>query len=90
MLSTILYLELESRIYVSESFLIFKKIVNLIWLIFTVFYYNLGKDEFELEWNDEVDEYNPADFGIQLVSHPMNYTDSQFDKELLYEFLWYL
>ena len=42
-----------------------------------------GKDEFELEWNDEVDEYNPADFGIQLVSHPMNYTDSQFDKELL-------
>merc|ERR1719420_239933 len=30
---------------------------------------DLRKDEFELEWNDEVDEYNPADFGIQLVSH---------------------
>ena len=34
-------------------------------------------------WDEEEEQYNPDKYGIKLISHPMNYTDTQFDKELL-------
>ena len=39
--------------------------------------------DYDPEWGEEDETYNPAKYGIQLISHPMNYTDTQFDKELL-------
>jgi len=44
---------------------------------------DIEKDEFDLDWDEEENEYNPDKYGIKLISHPMNYTESQFDKELL-------
>ena len=39
--------------------------------------------DYDPDWGEEDETYNPAKYGIQLISHPMNYTDTQFDKELL-------
>ena len=39
--------------------------------------------DYDPEWGEDDETYNPAKYGIKLISHPMNYTDTQFDKELL-------
>ena len=44
---------------------------------------SLEKDDFDLDWDDSGDNYNPDKYGIKLINHPMNYTEKQFDKELL-------
>ena len=43
------------------------------------------KDEFDLwdEDDDSGDQTDPDKYGIKLINHPMNYTEKQFDKELL-------
>ena len=39
--------------------------------------------DYDPEWGEDDETYNPARYGIKLINHPMNYTDTQFDKELL-------
>ena len=45
--------------------------------------YILGEDDFSFDWDDNGDKFDPGKYGIRLINHPMNYTDSQLDKELL-------
>ena len=39
--------------------------------------------DFDTDWDEAEDKYDPSQYGIKLVSHPMNYTETQLDKELM-------
>jgi len=43
-----------------------------------------AKDEdFDTDWDEAEEKYDPSKYGIKLISHPMNYTETQLDKELI-------
>ena len=42
-----------------------------------------AEEDFETDWDEAEEKYNPSKYGIKLISHPMNYTDTQLDKELM-------
>ena len=40
-------------------------------------------NDFETDWDEAEEKYDQSKYGIKLISHPMNYTETQLDKELM-------
>jgi len=40
-------------------------------------------EDFDIDWDEAEEKYDPSKYGIKLISHPMNYTETQLDKELI-------
>jgi len=40
-------------------------------------------EDFEMDWDEAEEKYDASKYGIKLISHPMNYTNTQLDKELI-------
>ena len=40
-------------------------------------------EDFDTDWDEAEEKYDPSKYGIKLISHPMNYTETQLDKELM-------
>ena len=41
------------------------------------------EEDSSFDWDDNSDKSKPSKYGMRLINQPMNYTDSQLDKELL-------